>query len=99
MDAELLMGIVAYWFGFTSLAGLHFFVKNFKSLQNEIVTRLWRLALSLLLMVGPVSAAFFGGYVNRTFPASDVFAKGFLAGIAMYALFAWLWTRNVKRFA
>ena len=96
MDTELIMGVVAYWFGFSLVASLHFFGREFKRLQSTLKLRLWRFALSLLLMVGVFAAAFFGGYVNRTFPTHDVYAKGLIAGCVVYLVFASLWTRYVK---
>lgn len=95
MDAELIMGAVAYWLGFSLMASVHFFVKQFKKLQSTIVMRLLGFVLMMLLLTGALGAAFFGGYVNHNFPANDIFAKGLWAGFTIYGLFAWLWTSYV----
>jgi hypothetical protein len=97
MEAELTMGGVGYWFGFSLLAAMHFFVREFNHLQSTLALRLWRAALSLLLVVGVFSFVFFSGYAFRTFPVSKAHLFGFFMGLAVYAIFAWFWTRNVKR--
>lgn len=97
MNPDLIFGAVGYWYGFSVLAAMHFFVRRFEKLQPTLALRLWRLALSVLLLFGVFSFAFFSGYAIRAVPNTDAHFKGLFLGFVMYATFAWLWRRYVER--
>ena len=99
MSVDLVLSGVGYWYGFSLLAGIHFFVRTFDKLQRTLALRLWRLLLSILLVAGVVSFVFFSNYTVRTMPETDTQFKGLFLGAGVYMLFAWLWIRHVKRSA
>src|SRR5258706_498647 len=97
MNAELIVGGVGYWYGFSLIAAMHFFVREFKQLESTLALRLWRLALSLLILAGVFTYVFFSAYVIGSFSQSDVHFKGLFLGSGVYICSAWLWMRYVKR--
>ena len=99
MSTELILGGVGYWYGFSLLAALHFLVRRFDRLQTRLALRLWRFALSVLLLVGVFSFAFFSGFALKAVPNTDAHFKGLFLGLGVYAIFAWLWRRYVERAA